>query len=375
MTRRRTHLRPGDVVAEVYRSAVAQPVTTVMTALLLAALCATVLLTAGRTDASQRDVLAAVDSVGTRSIIFTMDAGAGVDPTVLDRLTALDQVEWAGAFGEAIDYRNSALGSAAGNVAFRTLWTTDPAGVGLDRPSAPTSAPIAFASSSGLSTLGMQHGRGVAVTGTGRTVGVGGGVNTPQYLRFLEPLIVVPAQASSPATDTVAVLVLVANSPAAVEPLTHTALTLLGESDPTKVKVQTSRTLADLRGILDSQLAGSGRVLIILLFASSAVLTSAVLLGLVVLKRKDFGRRRALGASRRLVVTLIVLQTAVTSVVGAVCGSIGAYAYLAITRSPLPDIGYCTALGTLSVLIALIASVLPAIIAARREPIRELRVP
>ncbi len=100
-----------------------------------------------------------------------------------------------------------------------------------------------------------------------------------------------------------------------------------------------------------------------------------LLYGLVMMRRKDFGRRRALGATRSLIVTLLLAQTAILAVIGITIGTAASTIILRISGDPLPGLAFMGALGILTLATAMIAAAIPAIIASRREPIRELRVP
>jgi len=102
----------------------------------------------------------------------------------------------------------------------------------------------------------------------------------------------------------------------------------------------------------------------------------AVLLsGLVMMRRKDFGRRRALGASRGLIVALLLVQTAQLAVAGVVAGLIAACSVLLLSGDPVPTAEFSAALGVLAVAAATAAAAPPAVLASRRDPVRELRVP
>lgn len=109
--------------------------------------------------------------------------------------------------------------------------------------------------------------------------------------------------------------------------------------------------------------------------ALSAVLVAAIQAGLMMIKRKDYGRRRALGASRSLVIGLILGQATLVSVAGIILGTLSATVFLAGSGSPVPRLGYLSAVAILTLLTCLAASILPAIGAAWRDPIKELRVP
>jgi hypothetical protein len=68
---------------------------------------------------------------------------------------------------------------------------------------------------------------------------------------------------------------------------------LLAGIDPGSVTVETSQQLADIRAAISGELGAHGRATVLGILATSALLVAANLLGLVVMRRKDFGRRRA----------------------------------------------------------------------------------
>lgn len=96
--------------------------------------------------------------------------------------------------------------------------------------------------------------------------------------------------------------------------------------------------------------------------------------GLVMIRRKDYGRRRALGATRALIIALIVVRTA-TSLVGALAGSVAALIVLLVGRDPAPAIDFVVAVGLLAIASGVLGSLPPAIAASHRDPLTELRVP
>jgi putative ABC transport system permease protein len=100
-----------------------------------------------------------------------------------------------------------------------------------------------------------------------------------------------------------------------------------------------------------------------------------ILTGLVILRRKDFGRRRALGATRALIVCLVLTQTLGLAAGGAVLGTAIATLVLSFDGDPLPGIAFTSGICVLAIAVSLVAAVVPATFASRRDPIRELRVP
>lgn len=359
------------VVREALATAWAQPVASIITIVMVAGMCATVLLTTGRTVGAEQSVLGSIDSAGTRSIIVRADPNAGLDTSVLDRLSHIRGIEWVGAFGAARDSQNAAIPDGT-KVPVRLVWSAN-----LGALNIPTGQPVpnrsAWASQAALEQLGMTESVGGLAAVAGGDYAVAGEMPVPDYLTFLQPLIVVPQEADQ--IGTVSVLVVIASRPDLVAPVSQAVQSVLAVDDPTQVKISTSESLATLRALIEGQLGSFGRNLVVIVFALTAVLVAAILYGLVVLRRKDFGRRRALGASQTLIVGLLLTQVAALAAVGAIIGSGAALIGLAATGDPLPDVPFIAAVNVLAVAVGLIAALLPALAASRRDPLKELRVP
>ncbi|MEA9986014.1 FtsX-like permease family protein [Subtercola sp. RTI3] len=150
---------------------------------------------------------------------------------------------------------------------------------------------------------------------------------------------------------------------------------VLGVTDASTVTVTTSEQLAQLRATVGHQLGGFGQGLVESVFAATAVIVAAILSALVLLRRRDFGRRRALGASRSLIVQLLLTQVGLQAVAGSILGCVTTSLVLTAQDAPLPPPAFFAALALLAVVTALAAAAVPALIASRRDPLRELRVP
>jgi putative ABC transport system permease protein len=334
-------------------------------------MCTAVILTTGRTVGAEREVLNTIDSAGTRSIIVRADPAAMLDNTVLTRIARIDGIEWAGAFGAATDMQNTALVDGT-RVPVRSIWTESISTLGVPN-AVPIAGRTAFASANALEQLGMADGAGGAATPEGWDVAIAGEFTVPDFLTFLEPLVIAPQPIDFPGA--VAVLVVVVERPDLVEAISQTVQLLLAVDDLSAVTVTTSAQLAALRAVLEGQLGSFGRSLVTAIFAITGVLVAAILYGLVMMRRKDFGRRRALGASQGLIVALVLVQMAALSVVGTIIGSLLAVTMLTVTGDPLPGADFFIAVAILAVTIGVLAALVPATAAAKREPIRELRVP
>lgn len=351
-------------MAEAWASATSQPVFFCMTVLIVASMCATILLTTGRTAAAESAVLGSIDSVGTRSIVVRAELGAGLDSGVMERVATLHGIEWVGAFGPPID--TTPTGIAGGpKVPVREGWIPQLSIASEDRE--------VWASPESLRQLGFASASGGLISVDGIDYSIHGTLEVPANLTFLEPLVVYPRSTKAPGAVTV--MVVVAKHPQLVATLSKAIYSVLGAEDPTKIKIETSSKLAELREIVAGQLGDFGRGLVLLVFAISTVLVAAVLFALVSLRRKDFGRRRALGASQSLIMALLLTQVALLASIGAAIGTIVSVAWLGISDSGLPGPAFILGTAVLAITAAAIAAVLPALFAARRDPLRELRVP
>lgn len=365
----RRAVRVAQILAEAGRSARSQPIASAGTLIVAGLLCLMVLLTQGRTVGAARDVISSIDEAGSRSIVVRANPEAGLDSRVLDRLRYLEGIEWVGAFGPALDARNQRIPGGS-LVALRAVWSDDLSPLAV-RPGV-EGIVTAWSTDDGLRRLGMLDATGSASTPDGEFAVVGT-LRVPDFLRDLDLALLSPRASAS--VGEVAVLVVVADHADHVEAIAGATRSVLGVNDPMSVTVETSSTLADIRSTVDGQLGDFGRGLVAALLGLCGVLVAAIVYGLVMFRRRDFGRRRALGASKALILGLVVTQVAGLSLTGATVGSfIGAVALWA-SGDPTPPLDYVFALVIMCVAIATAAATGPAVAASRREPIRELRVP
>ena len=357
------------VLREATATARSSTVTSLVTLLMVAGTLIAVLLTTGRSVSAEQSVLASIDQVGTRSITIRAELAAGVDAPVIERIRQIRGITWAGALSEAKDATNAFVPGST-RVPVRQLYADDLAPFGI--PDSPREG-HAYASAQALDLLGMPDGSGAATRQRDDTLIVAGTLSTPEFLAAFEPLILIPSRPSR--DEAVSVIVVVAESPELVAPVSAAVLSVLAATDPTKVSVTTSEGLAQLRSLIEGKLSSYSRDLVLVLLGLTGVLLTAVLFGFVLLRRKDFGRRRALGATRGFIVNLMLVQTALLGVVGAALGVGVSTLALTISGDRLPGLPFMSAISVLTVLTAVVATVVPAIVASRREPIRELRVP
>jgi len=357
------------MLREAAASARSQPVASTVTVLMVIGMILAVMLTTGRTVGAEQQVLGTLDSAGTRSIIIRAEQGAGVTAAVLERIGGIEGIEWAGAFSPAQDATNTAI--IDGNrVPVRYAYGTHLARLGI--PDRAHDGDLAWASPTALEQLGLPDVAGGITLAGGASIGIAGPLTVPEELRDFEPLVLAPR--ADPA-DPVGIVVIVSDRPERVAPVSAAVLSVLGADDPGKVTVQTSEALATLRSLIQKQLGSFSRGLVLALLALMGALVAILLYGLVMMRRKDFGRRRALGATRGLIMTLLLMQTALLAAAGILIGTGIAVIVLLVSGDPLPGGVFVSALATLALATTMVAALIPALIASRREPIRELRVP
>lgn len=357
---------------EAVSSAFAQPVASLVTILMVAGMILTVMLTTGRTVGAEQQVLTSIDSAGTRSIIVRAETGAGVTSDVLERIAGISGIEWSGAFSSAIDATNAELLDGT-RVPVRYVFGDHLEYLGVP-PTSPLADGSAFASTRALDAFGLVDVSGGITLTSGASYAMVGRLATPDFLQAFEPLALI-AQEQPTGTEPVNMLVVIAAEPDLVAPVSTAVLSVLAAEDPTKVTVQTSEELAQLRSLIQGQLGSFSRGLVLIMIAVTGTLVAILLYALVMMRRKDFGRRRALGATRTLIVMLLLAQTTALAIIGVMLGSAVASLVLVFGGDPLPGIEFTTALSVLAVATAVAAALIPAAVAARREPIRELRVP
>lgn len=362
----------GRVLREAAAAARSQPVASVVTILMVAGMIFAVMLTTGRTVGAEQQVLRSIDSAGTRSITVRADADAGLTSGVLDRIASIEGIEWSAALSSATDSTNAAIPDGT-RVPVRLIYGDHLGQLGIPDAS-PLPGELAWASDTALDQLGMpEHSGGITLT-TGVSYGVAGSIEVPDFLRELEPVAFVP-QTDTTGDEPIGVLIVIARTPELVAPVSEAVLSVLAADDPTKVSVHTSEALARLRGLIEGQLGNFSRELVLALLTLTAALVAVLLYGLVMMRRKDFGRRRALGASRGLIVGLLLAQTGLLALGGILLGLLASSITLLVAEDPWPGASFTGALTILTLLTSLVAALVPATLASRREPIRELRVP
>ncbi len=357
------------LLIEAARSAVAQPVASIVTGLIVAGACAAILSTTGQTIQAEQQVLSQIDAAGTRSVVISDTQGtAGITKDAVDRVSRISGVEWVLGLGPATDVR--AAGNPGGNpAAIRPIHGHLPtqitaSGLRIDPGSA-------LVGPQAQTTLGFETPVGGVTTDTSG-LAVVGSFRAEDPLLFLNRSLITRPDPDDMSIRSVHILV---ETPDQVGQVTDAALMLIAAQDPTSIGIETSETLAQVRAAVQGELGRYGRQLITLVLGAGLILTGLNVYGTVTTRRRDFGRRRALGASRSTIITLIAVQTFLTAALGAITGSIITAALLQRLTNNATDLRFATAITILATFAASLAAIPPALIAAYRDPVRILRVP
>jgi putative ABC transport system permease protein len=352
------------------RTAAAQRVSSVMVAVLCAAICTVTLLTVGRTAAAEAQVLSRLDTAGSRLLVVTDERDAGlVTPAVIGVLAGLDTVERVVGVDAPFDVVNAVIGDGGTRVpAWRV--TGDLAQVATLAAGRWPRPGEALVSARGRHQLGLAAPAGVLTDSTGRQHDVVGSFTARAPFDSFDAGIIIAADGQATARS---VQVVVASVQAArvTERLT---LTTLAPPDLSEISVQSPAALADLQRAVGGDLGRYGRGILLLTLGGGAFLITVVVLGEVLLRRRDLGRRRALGAPRWGLVTLVVARTITAAIPGAITGTAAGLA-VATAWADRPPAEFTTATAILTILVAAAAAITPALIAAGRDPVGVLRTP
>lgn len=153
------------------------------------------------------------------------------------------------------------------------------------------------------------------------------------------------------------------------------ALPQVIESETSRYSVATPAELVEIRAVVADELGASSRRLMLVILGVGLLIIAVTLTGAVSQRRRDFGRRRALGATRSAIVVLVLTQTGAASMLGAGIGAAGGLIVVWQLAGSLPSEAFVLGVIALAILAGLVAALPPACLAATRDPVRILRVP
>jgi len=359
-----------DLLAEALASIRSQWVPAVCAALLALAMVLVTVLTVGRTAAAEATVQERLESAGSRTLIV-QDGSAHENLTtpIVAGIAALSVVQTSFATSFPEDATPSALSGAAP----APIWwfqgnPADVASLIAGRWPQPGEAMISEQMAAGF---GFEDPVGALTT-------IYGGEELPVVgiYRASGAWSDYAAGALAPAADgtVMRVVTAIGTSAAVVPSMQSQILSLISAQDPQDLRIVSPASLADIQAQVGADLTQFSRSLLYLILIAGAVLTAIVVLADVLVRQKDLGRRRALGATRADLVSLVLLRTVIPAGCGAIFGVV-ITAILTTTAELRTPITFAPAVAILATLTAAVATVSPALLGAYRDPVLVLRTP
>jgi putative ABC transport system permease protein len=193
-------------------------------------------------------------------------------------------------------------------------------------------------------------------------------------LAFLDRSVLIASDPAADVGDQANQIVVMAQSAADVTALVEAIRSAIHALAPQFASVQAPRALIDLRRVVDEELQTNTRGLLLVELPIGLIVIAITLFGGVSIRRRDFGRRRALGATRSAIVLLVICQAVVAAAIGAALGGLLGLILVARLAGALPSVTFMLAVGVLAVLVAVVGAVPPGLVVALRDPVRVLRV-
>jgi len=334
--------------------------------------------TTGRTDARRRSLLARLEDPAAR-LIRVVDRGgqASLTPDTLETIRSVGSVSWAlglspaGPLGRNPSSGDPRRGYAREAVGTRLYWGPLLGGPLIHLTAGrEAAAGEAIAGDRAADTLGLADRLGTVDDESRGAVAVVGSASAISPVENLEAYVFIRGdEEEGPITE---VLILV-RSASEVEPLVERLPSLLpagGES----VGVDRAAALLGIREELAADLDGLNAAILFGSVAFCALMTAAILYGAVEARRREFGIRRAQGASRSTIASLVIFEAFLLSSVGALAGGIAGAVVVVLQTGVVPDPLLAAAVGTIVCLSAVAGSIAPALGAALRQPLYVLRV-
>lgn len=368
-------MRPWLVLREAAATAWAAKVPSALVLLLVAVMCAATITTVGRTAAAEQQLVDRLDEAGSRVLSVADARGEGLlPPTVVDQASALSTVERGVGALIPIDVVNGVVGQGGTRVPAWGVHGDLRAVAELTGGRWPGPGE-AVVSAPAMAQLGLEDPVGW-VAGASTTVvsewSVVGSFTPREPFDDYATGVLYVAPADQP-VDTVHVVLADASSAQVTQ---AQVIALIAPPTMDALTVTSPVSLAQLQAQVTGDLAAFGATLLLGVLGGGALLVAIVVLADVLVRRKDLGRRRALGATRVTIVGLVVARTVLPALLGAGLGvGAGLLAVSRIGAGVAPPADFSVGTATLAMASAMVAAIPPALYAATRDPVRVLRTP
>ena len=364
-------MRLGTLLREAWATTWAAKVSSLLIAVVVAAMCLASIVTVGRSAAAAADVAARMEQDGARRLsVLDTRQGGFVNDRTLGLVAGLNTVESATALGTPFDAVNGVIGPGGTKVpVWPVLGEISHVGT-LTRGRAPQPGE-ALVSASMLRALGLAEPVGYLTSSDGlRQYPIVGAYTARAPFDDTAAGAIVAAPAGTPGRELRVVISEVTAARASVSAI----MSILAPADPQGVQIESPTGIAQTAADLNAQLTGFGRTLLLLILGAGGFFVAAVVLADVLIRRRDLGRRRTLGITRADLVALVALRALIAALVGATVGCAAGWLTNQLTGSPTP-VDFVAGIGVLAALVAALAAFPPALYAAALDPVRVMRTP
>ena len=354
--------------------ALAQPLATSTMAFVVLVVCASALVTTGQAAVAEQQVVARIDGTGARLLTVVDESGSGqIVAAGLSVVGAVDAVDWVLGLGVVTDVRNAAYPTDERAVASRPVYGRLPTELAIVAGRAPEVGE-AVAGRAAAAALHLADGVGSVVAADGSsTVPVVGIVAGTGPLARLDETVLVASEESADAV--VRTVYLMARDAADVSTLGAALPHALPAADPAALAVDAPEGTVALQAVVSGDLGASARRTMLLVLGVGLVVVVVTTYSATSSRRRELGRRRALGATRSALVVAVLTQVAVAGVAGALLGVVAGLVVVYRLSGALPPASFVGGVAGLAVLVAVVGGIVPAVLAARRDPLKILRVP
>lgn len=337
-------------------------------ALLVGALSACLLLIFGvesRVATTRATLEDAVNRPTARLVRITaFNSPLTIAPERVAALASLDVATGVVGFSEPLDARVARAGATGGGL----LRYYD--GVLPDTGGAAPMCETGVLGPGGIAGYRLLDSVGELTTDAGH-VSIGGVWSPPPELAYLSSSALVRDCDHSRPLKEIAIIV---SRPEQLAPATQAGLALFEPAELPELEVRSDeQAIAEQRKLL-TVVADDSRRLQFGVALALAGLSTLLLGSFVVQRRSDFGRRRAIGATGAWVAALVVAEALIAALSASVIGTVAA-----LLAGLVWGVAFSPVFAAGAVLMTVGASglggLLPAILAARADPIREIRVP
>ncbi|MEW6871690.1 ABC transporter permease [Trueperella pyogenes] len=349
------------------RASLSQPVAALLIMVVAAFLCGGVLATVGRSAAIEHRLFNDMESPSARMLIVRDISRVGfINSETVTSIKGLTVVDNVLGVGHPRDVRNGLL---AGVEAI-PIWEVSQADVaGRLLSGRYPRAGEAMLTPKALSAQRLSGPTGYLESAQGKQYPVVGVFQpSPAFDRFAAGGVVT-AENSTYAEAHVLV-----RSIRQAHKASQLVLSILGDPPTESVGIDMPTGLDLYAQTVADEVSAHNRTTLFSALIGGTVLIGAVVFVDVLLGRNDIGRRRALGISRTDLTIFTTLRTFIPATIGAMAAAVGVAGYFRWTQTAIPwKISIAIIILTLAT--AAISSLLPALWAARRDPVAVLRTP